>query len=98
MSAPTRTNPPTGFASFLNWLRRTRPFPYSREVAVTAMALFYLVGGVAMLLVLAFPHPSTLNDRLLVGLGALLIVIGLSVYKLRRRTPLAVLSWMLAAG
>ncbi|WP_237715259.1 GGDEF domain-containing protein [Arthrobacter sp. TB 23] len=98
MYTPPRTNSPAAFASLLNWLRRTRPFPYPREVAVSAMALFYLVGGVAMLLVLVFPHPSTLNDRLLIGLGVLLIVIGLPVYKLRHRTPLAVLPWLLAAG
>ncbi|MHA7142483.1 MULTISPECIES: GGDEF domain-containing protein [unclassified Arthrobacter] len=98
MYTPPRTNSPAAFASLLNWLRRTRPFPYPREVAVSAMALFYLVGGVAMLLVLVFPHPSTLNDRLLIGLGVFLIVIGLPVYKLRHRTPLALLPWLLAAG
>lgn len=92
--APER---PAAFGNFLTWFRRTRPFPYPKEVAGTAMALFYLVGGVSMMLVLAFPHPLTVDSGLLLGLGAVLSLMGLAVYKLRKRIPSAVHPWMLAA-
>lgn len=62
------------------------------------MALFYLVGGMSMMLVLIFPHPPTMNNSLLIFLGTPLMVIGVTVYALRRRFPLAALPWMLAAG
>lgn len=62
------------------------------------MALFYLVGGVAMLLVLLFPHPPTINDRLLAGMGVPLILAGTTVFLLRHRIPATAQPWMLAAG
>ncbi len=80
------------------WFHRSRPFPYSREVAGAAMALFYVMGGITILLVLVFPHPSALNEGVLLVLGAPSILIGGGVYLLRRRLPVAALPWLLAVG
>lgn len=98
MSSTSGSSSPGSVASFLKWMRRTRPFPYSREVSVAAIALFYVVGGVSMLLVLLFPHPPTINDGLLAGLGAPLIIVGITVFLLRQRIPATVQPWLLAAG
>lgn len=88
----------TGLRRFRNWVLRTRPFPYPREVAGTAMALLYVVGGLTTLLVLALPHPRTLQVPIMLALGSTAPLVGLAIYFLRHRLPMAAYPWLLATG
>ncbi len=82
----------------LDWMRRSRPFPYSRGTAASAMALLYFSGGVTVLLCLVFPHPPTLSVGILLVLGSVAPVIGLGLYLIRHRLAEAALPWLLGAG
>lgn len=82
----------------LGWLRRTRPFPYSRQTAASCLALLYLSGGVTILLVLIFPHPPTISVGVLLAVGSVAPVIGSGLYLGRHRLPEAALPWLLGAG
>lgn len=85
-------------AGLMTRLRRTRPFPYPREMAGAAMALLYFVGGVTALLVLVFPHPPTLNSALVLMVGVTLLPAGTAVYVFRRNLPSGAYPWLLVAG
>lgn len=87
-----------GLGKFREWLLRTRPFPYPRQVAGTAMALLYVVGGLTTLVVLALPHPATLEVPTMLALGCTSPFAGLAVYYLRHRLPMAAYPWLLAVG
>jgi hypothetical protein len=80
------------------WFGRTRPFPYPRQTALSAMALLYISVGVTILLVLAFPHPPTLSVGVLLVLGSVAPVIGLVLYVIRYRLLEAALPWLLGAS
>jgi diguanylate cyclase (GGDEF)-like protein len=82
-------------AEFLNRLGRNHPFPYPRQSAVSAMALLYVSGGMTILLVLVFPHPPTLSVGVLLVVGTVSPVVGLSLYFVRHRLPEAALPWFL---
>ena len=82
----------------LGWLRRNRPFPYSRQTAASCMALLYLSGGATILLVLIFPHPPTMNVGVLLLLGSVAPVLGLGLHLARNRVPEAAHPWLLGAG
>jgi diguanylate cyclase (GGDEF)-like protein len=85
-------------AGFLAGLRRTRPFPYPRAMAGSAMALLYFAGGVTGLLTLVFPHPETLNAGVLLLVSLTALPAGAAVCLLRHRLPKGVFPWLLAAG
>jgi len=94
VASPTRT----GLRGLWNWLRRSRPFPYPRQVAGTAMALFFVIGGLTTLLTLALPHPSSLHVPIMVTLGSIAPFAGLAVYLLRHRLPSSAYPWLLVSG
>lgn len=85
-------------AGFLRWFARTRPFPYERDTAFSAMALIFVVGGVTALLTAALPHPSTLPYALTITIGLVSPVIGISIYFLRRRLPIGMIPWVVPSG
>jgi diguanylate cyclase (GGDEF)-like protein len=62
------------------------------------MALFFVAGGLTTLLVLALPHPTTLQVPLMLGLGCTAPLFGLAVYLLRHRLPSSSYPWLLAIG
>lgn len=83
-------------AGFLRWFARTRPFPYPRDTAYSAMALLFVVGGITTLLIASFPHPSTVHLGLLVGIGLAAPLFGAATYLLRYRLPSALIPWIVA--
>ena len=62
------------------------------------MALLYVIGGLTTLLVLALPHPPALEVPIMLALGATSPFVGLAVYLLRHRLPMAAYPWLLAVG
>ena len=96
---PADTQPThAGLRKFWNWFLRTRPFPYPRQVAGTAMALLYVAGGLTTLLVLALPHPTSLQVPIMLTLGFTAPLFGLAIYRLRHRVPSSAYPWLLATG
>lgn len=99
---PLRTTDPqlthAGLRRLRNWVSRTRPFPYPRQVAGLAMALLYGVGGLTTLMVLVLPHPTTLEVPVMFALSSTTLPIGLAIYMLRHRLPSSAYPWLLAAG
>lgn len=83
--------------SMFHHLRRSRPFPYPREIAGSAMALLYLAGAATTLLTLVFPHSSILNVPLMLAVGGTAAAISLIVYLMRSRLPQSAYPWTLAA-
>lgn len=62
------------------------------------MALLYAVGGLTTLLVLALPHPTSLQVPVMVALSSASPFIGLAIYLLRHRIPSGAYPWLLATG
>ena len=85
-------------AAGMTWLLRTRPFPYPRQVAGSAMALFYAAGAVTTLLVLVLPHPRTLHVRLMLVLSLVALLLALAIYASRHLLPDAAYPYLLAVG
>lgn len=82
----------------LDRLRRARPFPYPRRTVAAATALLYVAGGATTLLVLALPHPDTVDAAVLAVAGVAALVIGLVVWVVRDRVSPAMYAWLPVAG
>lgn len=80
------------------WSRRARSFPYPRQIAASALAMFLVVGGLTTLLTIALPHPPNLHVPTMLVVGAAAPVAGLVVYRLRHRLPSSAYPWLLATA
>ena len=83
---------------FLAWLRGGRPFPYPRHTAGSAMAMFYFVGGLTILLILLLPHPATLHIGVMLVIGGVSPLLGLAILRLRFRLATSAYPWLLVVG
>jgi diguanylate cyclase (GGDEF)-like protein len=85
-------------STFLSWARSARPFPYTKQTAGSAMAVMYLVGGLTTLLAALLPHPSTVDDRVLLVIGATSPAVAATIQLHRDRLPAWTYPWFLAGG
>ena len=74
------------------WLRRVLA---SRPPAAWTAALIFCCGGIARLLVLAFPLSSHQPDTLIVVVGLCMLLIGLSLWVFAWRVPMAALQGLM---
>lgn len=80
------------------WLRRSRPFPCSRQAASSAMTVMYSVAGVTLLVATVLPQPPTLNTRVLVILGVSGCLVAGMVHLKRDQLPIAAHQWLIGVG
>lgn len=82
----------------LVWVRTARSSPYSTQAAAAVMAVMYGVGGLTTLVVVALPHPSAVQQPVLVVIGVAAPVVAAVIRLQRARIPTRAYPWLLATG